>query len=140
MELLPQQRIKADGLLIDSLAKAEPRQIVRALVFVACDSDLAGKGQPVAVELRPSDFASRLEYRRALIDRKRRQSSGRNMSTLKALADLSLNPRGGTIGGTVVIEGPAGRVAEALLLPGVKKAVLDREISLVEPRRPTGRE
>jgi hypothetical protein len=123
-----------DLLLREALSRAEGEEVFRAVMLLA-SPEAEGGTPPTGQGQEPTQFGSRKAYREALIARQRANLSKTIGETLQALEGLSLRPRGGTLGRTVVIEGSARNILSALELPGVLHASLDREIILVEPRR-----
>jgi hypothetical protein len=85
-------------------------------------------------QARPSDFFSIAEYRRALIDHRTAVVKEFTGETIEALRRLSLHLVVGEVGRAVVAEGSAAQIADALQLPGVSSAMLDRPIGLEPPR------
>lgn len=136
MKLRESHIAKIDGLLREALEEAAGEETIRAVMVLASDADeQAAEDVETASEPQPSQFPSRAAYRQAMIER-RQTLVRRGIGKAKQdLANLSLNPRGGGIGHTVVVEGLASRVLASLDLPGVRHASLDRRIELVKPRR-----
>ena len=116
-------RAKADPLLAARLLSAAPDDIVRVVLWLT---------EPTVSSAPPLRAATAGGYRATLIDR-RRQELAFHTDTLKALERLHLNPQGGRVTTTVVVEGPAAAVEEALELPAVRNAALDREMDLIRP-------
>ena len=125
---------KADPLLWRALQEATGDEILRVLLLIEPLSDEV-KLDGSAGEKGPAPSTSRSAYRRALIERETRRLSDKLSETMEALQKLSLRPRGGRTSRTVVIEGPANAIARSLDLPSVRHASLDREVTLIEPRR-----
>ena len=125
---------KADPLLRDELERARGEEVLRAVLLLRPDGAIEGPAAP-----DPRDFDSREAYRRALIEARRRAIAGEVGETRRALEGLGLSPRGAELGRTVVVEGPAARILEAMGLPGVDHASLDRPIASIAPRRPDDR-
>jgi hypothetical protein len=125
---------KADPRLREALASAEGREVIRAVVRLGAPGQ-EENGAASSEGLDPGAFESRQAYRKAQLARRQEEVSRDIGDTVRALDELSLAPRGGKMGRTVVVEGPAHQVAAALGLPGVLHASLDRPMKLVEPRR-----
>ena len=117
---------KTDPLLRSALEHASDGDMLRAVLLLNQVED-----PDSAEELRPDQFPSRQAWREALIARRADQLTGDLTGTLQALEGLSLQPRGGTLGRTVVVEGPARQILTSLSLPGVRHASLDQPIHLV---------
>ena len=56
-------------------------------------------------------------------------------STLQALKELRLDPRGGELTPSVVVEGPVSSILEALQLPGVEAGLFDEPLSIARPAK-----
>lgn len=125
---------KTDPLLRDALRQAEGDEVLRAVMLLGPESGDDEKGR-VGQKLDPSQFPSRADYRRALIEQRQSRLADDIGQTLQALQGLSLAPRGGEISRVVVVEGSARQILVSLDLPGIQHASLDRPIELVEPRR-----
>jgi hypothetical protein len=78
-----------------------------------------------AVQIKPSQFASRIAYREALIDQRRSSLSTSIGPTIQSLRKLSLEVHGGQSTRAVVVEGSASNINRGLQLPGVRSAALD---------------
>lgn len=126
-KLLDEKRVaKTDPLLEETLKHARGDENIRAVVVLSSVEPTSRVDQ----EPHPSQFPSRQAWRKALINRRESQLSGEIGGTLEELRNLSLKPRGGTVGRAVVVEGPARDIAASLDLPGVRHASLDRTIEL----------
>jgi len=123
---------KIDPLLQDALKRAKRNEILRTVMLLSPVEEAGRERGDQAPD--PSQFSSRVDYRRALIEHRQVQLADDIDPTLQALRDMSLTPRGGMIGPVVVIEGTAGQIVASLDLPGVRHASLDRPIILIEPR------
>jgi len=133
MDLTPAHLRKVDTRLRDALEGASGDERLRAVVLLRGGGDGRDGTGP---EPDPSDFATREAYRRALIDWRSSHTARQIGGTVEALRRLELAPRGGAIGRTVVVEGPARRLLAALDLSGVEHATLDRPLEGPRPRRP----
>lgn len=129
---------KMDAALREKLALATEDEVIRAVILLDPETYKSKgdqtEGQESAAEaetdLDPAHFASRLEYRKALISKRQEEMRRGVGPTLQALAALSLNPRGGRMGSNVVVEGMASQIMASLHLPGVRHAALDQPIML----------
>ena len=133
MKLEARHDDKIDPLLWDALRRAKEDEVLRVVMVLGPEPGDTEKGLG-AKELGPSEYASRVEYRQALIEQRRTWLYDRVGGTLRALRDLSLTSRKETLSGTVVVEGPASQILTSLDLPGVYHASLDRPIELATPR------
>lgn len=121
---------KVDPRLRDALADAPDRAIIRAVMILGPDERDEEPSEP---DPHPSAFPSRAAWRRALLARREQQLARDTGRTVDALRDLCLQPRGGTVGRTVVVEGTARRILASLELPGVLHASLDQSIAVDHP-------
>lgn len=132
---------KADPLLREALQNAEGDEVIRTIMLLDSEGDTTesrgaesdAETETETEELHPSQFSTREEYRRNLIEQQKQKTTKRTRSTMQALLELSLRPVGGAISRAVVVEGSTRQIAAALDLPGVRHAILDRSIQLVEP-------
>jgi hypothetical protein len=130
MNLNDASSAKAEPTLREALQNASDQQVVRAVLVLRHEPEGVDGPEP-----SPSAYPSRVEYRRALIERQRRRlKEGEVGQTVRTLQGMDLKPRGGDLLEVVIIEGSADKVASALELPGVVRGDLDRTIHLVEPR------
>lgn len=124
---------KADDALRETLEKAAGQERVRAILHLEAPSaDASSSPSPPD----PTAFHSRADYRRAVVKHRWRTLDKDQGPTIQKLKDLSLDVHGGSLGRTVVVEGPAERLASGLALPGVSQGHLDQEMDLIEPVRP----
>ena len=129
MELTDDQRAKLDDELLAYLEAAHHSAEVRAIVSLARPEER--HEQIVADErIDPKDFPSRSDYRRALIDRQQSAVKANVGETLEQLRRLDLDLQGGKTTHTLVVVGTASNFAELLKLNGVRRAELDRDVSL----------
>jgi hypothetical protein len=124
MELSKTQRAKANPALQEQLRRSNASEVIRAIMRLDDDASRSS-----SESLHPSQFLSRVDYRRALINQKKAGFSDRT-DTLEKLERLSLQPKGGKLLNTVVVEGKARDILRSLLLPEVASAFLDEEIRL----------
>ncbi len=123
---------KIDKLLRKTLLEAEGTEVVRAVMVLGQLNNEQRRGPAPPT---PTQFSSRTDYRRALIE-SRQVEVGRIIGkTRQKLSELNLNPRGGKVGHTVVVEGRAEQILASLELPGVRHASLDQRVGLVTPDR-----
>ncbi len=132
MKLANIHAAKIDELLRNTLLEAEGNEVVRAVMVLGRPSDERRRG-PAPPE--PTQFSSRTDYRRALIECRQVEVGMIIGKTRQKLSELNLNPRGGKVGHTVVVEGPAERILASLELPGVRHASLDQRVGLITPDR-----
>jgi hypothetical protein len=125
MKLQKDQARKADAGLRKALESAADDEVVRAILALATEADAEATAAPA-----PGDFSDRVAYRKALIARQKHTLQAQTAAVRQALQELSLQVRGGTVLPTVVVEGPARAVAQALALPGIMEGSLDREFRL----------
>lgn len=122
---------KIDDLLCNALKEAEGNEVIRAVMVLGpLDSEPGREEAPP----EPLQYSTRTAYRQALIEDRRVKIGQAIGETRQKLAQLNLNPRGGKVGYTVVVEGPAAQILASLELSGVRHASLDQRISLVAPR------
>lgn len=138
MKLTERHIKKVDSLLLDALMRAQGDEVIRAVMLLGPEHEETEK-RGVSQTLDPTQFPSREAYRRALIAKRKSQLTPHLRDTLRALSELSLTPRGGTVSRAVMVEGPAHQILTSLELPGVCHASLDRPVELIGPRR-SGRE
>ena len=130
MDLEAGQRRKLDKPLKQVLQTAGEEEQIRVLLQLD-----DGQKASTTPALQPKDFASRAEFRRAANEQRRQQLETATADTRKALDRLGVRVRGGKLGRTVVVDGTAGQIAKTVALPGVKKAMLDREIEMEKSDR-----
>lgn len=121
-----------DALLREALERARGDERLRVILALASESaSQTSRETPID----PSQFASRADYRRALIEQRHGEIERSVGLVRQALAALSLRLLGGTISSTLVAEGTAQQVLAAIRLPGVRYATLDRQVqALRQPR------
>ncbi len=124
---------KVDERLRTALAEARGGEILRAVLVLGPAN--AADEVPFAVDVDPAEFRSREAYRQELINRQRKAVTAFAGETIESLNKLGLNPRGATLGHTVVVEGPAVNILMSLDLPGVAHASLDQPVLLISPKR-----
>ena len=127
MHLNSEQRAKADPLLQEILNHSSTDEMLQ--VVMVLDEDKANLSP--AETLKPSQFASRVEYRQALIDQRKKQlETGSVGQTIESLNNLDLIIHGGKASRFLVVEGTAAEIVKSLSLSGVKSATLDQIIRI----------
>jgi hypothetical protein len=134
MKLTAQHLAKADPLLQEALQCAHGDERLRTLMVLGPERHLTSNREP-----EPHQFPTRAAYRQALIEHRERQLADELADIMHALEELSLTVHGGRMSPTVVVEGAARRILQALKFPGVRHASLDRPIPPMPPRRPRQR-
>jgi hypothetical protein len=125
MRINPLSLGKADHRLRDVLASATGSEELRVLLTLRPAEEFFDA--PPA----PSDFPTREDYRRALIERRQRQVAASIGDTVRALSALGVRVIGETVLSTVIADATAAQFAAALAVPGVERAVLDRPLELI---------
>jgi len=125
-------------MIVDSLALGKAEHRLRDVLVAAHGPEelrvlltLWAKDEFLDTPPAPSEFASREEYRRALIERRERKLAAAIGDTVRVLKGLGVRVIGETVMRTVVADGTADQVAAALSVPGVERAVLDRPLELI---------
>ena len=128
MLLTPDQKKKSDPLLQEILSSSDGNDVLQVVMVLAEDS------VNNSIEtIQPSQFNSRVEYRQALIEQRKKQLQQGNVGkTIAELKKLSLQIQGGEASRFVVVEGTAEEIAKSLQLSGIKSASFD-QIVRVEP-------
>jgi hypothetical protein len=121
---------KTEPRLRDALHAAAGPEAMRVLLT------LSAPAEPEGPPPSPAEFPSRAEYRRALIERRERHLQRALGDTLQSLAALGIHVLGGEVMRTVIADGTARQIGEALGLPGVERASLDQRLDLIQPGRP----
>jgi hypothetical protein len=134
MKLAEAALSKADPVLRRALVNAADTDVLRALVTFYEN----GNHQ----DARPSDerpvrsnFESDSEFRKALLDWNDNEFHRRHQKAVETLTKLKLNPVELPATGTVIVEGSAKNIANALRIPGVQRLILDRPIEIERPPR-----
>lgn len=132
MKLTTQQLAKSDAPLQKALSDENDSTPLRVIMRLGRGDDLVSTTRDE--EINPARYPSRQEYRRALIEQQSRHVAEELSGTLQLLRELPLTLQGGgTISRSIVVEGAVKAIAQALELPGVLYAQLDRPIALIEP-------
>lgn len=130
MNLKEDQITKIDPLLEEFLMNAKGDEKIRVIMTLGDENQL--KSNQTLPILNPSDFSSSVDYRQALIERRKNQISQVIGETIQELQDLSLKPVGGTMSRVIVVEGSATDILRSLELSGVNHVSLDQLIGLPE--------
>lgn len=132
--LTAQALSKADESLRRTLKSAKKDAVLRAVLVLERDSEgLGNVDADPKPAVRPTQFSSRVDYRKALIERQASRNSAETGSTIDQLKELSLKVRGGKLTRAVVVEGSAAMIAKALKLRGVRSATLDQKLDAPRP-------
>ncbi|MGK7928135.1 MAG: hypothetical protein AB4290_23315 [Spirulina sp.] len=125
MQLSPEHIAKIDPFMEEALMQATGEDTMLAILNLEMN-------QPLVKEpFQPKEFPSYQDYRRALINYRKKEFSQALEETLKAIQNLSLQiMTGGTTSQTVVVRGTVKQVLKALELPGVRQGTIDRAIAL----------
>lgn len=124
---------KADDSLREALEQAAEDESMR--VILTLDEDKCGSVQSIKNGLSPSDFESRTEFRKALVNRRKNLLAEQFAETRKKLRDARLELRGGEISRVIVVDGNARDIARSLSIPGVLRVTLDKKISIPAPTK-----
>jgi hypothetical protein len=122
---------KTDSQLERVLREAVGDETIRVLMLLKAAGIVAHESASITSE----QFASRRDYRQAMIEQRKKSVEQIIGGTRQALKDLKLVPKGGAISRTVLVEGSAKQILHSLSLPGVEHASLDRPIATFETRR-----
>ncbi len=125
MQLKPIHLEKADQALQDALTKASGEEML--CVIFLLDHGLKDPTPPPPV----SNFPSRAEWRKAIVEKNLKRMWAAVSGTLDDLRALGLDPRGWELG-QAVVDAPASAISAAIELRGVELAVLDWEFELPE--------
>jgi hypothetical protein len=113
---------KADPELERALREADEDETVRAIMVL-------GNGELAHEPITAEQFASRHDYREAMIQKQRDSVERSTGGIRKAVQDLNLITQAGNISRTVLVEGAAKQILRALELPGVQHASLDQRLT-----------
>nr|MDJ0661407.1 NACHT domain-containing protein [Crocosphaera sp.] len=129
MHLTPEQRAKADPLLQEILDHSSTDEVLQVVMILDDDKTNLSPTET----LKPSQFPSRVEYRKALIEQRKQQlETGTVGQTIAELKNLDLTIHGGKGSRFLVVEGTAEEILKSLSLSGVKSATFD-QIIRIEP-------
>ncbi|MDJ0598308.1 MAG: NACHT domain-containing protein [Crocosphaera sp.] len=127
MHLTAEQRAKADLTLQRILDDSLSDEILQVVMVLNDDNSNLSDAEP----LKPSQFASRVEYRQALIEQRKEQlEMGTVGQTIAALNNLDLTIHGEKASRFLVVEGTAAEIIKSLSLSGVKSATFDQIIRI----------
>lgn len=118
---------KCDPRLRERLEAGDPT-LLRAIVKLETPTD--ANSEAPSPQLRPSDFPTNREYRKALIERRRSEILGAQRSFRARLDELGVTVKGEGLLGLIVVEGEADALREALDDDRVVSATMDQ---VVEP-------
>ncbi len=82
----------------------------------------------------PEMFSTRREYRQALVDHKEREIGPNVCSVVRDLRQLGLVVAAAPLSGSVVVEGNAQQLKNALELHSIVAACTDASLSLLQPK------
>lgn len=125
MKLKPEHLEKLDDPLMEEVlmqARGEEELIAIA--------SLEMKTLPVKEPFHPKDFPSYQNYRRALIDYRKREYAEALGETIRQLKQLPIQFRGGELSRVAIVQGTAREMLQVLELPGVCQMTLDRLVAL----------
>lgn len=120
--LSPTERNKADDNLRAALEQAAATDPLRVIIFLQPSA-------PSATLATISAGPDRTSIRKALIAEQKESNKASFGDAIAAMKAMNLTVHGGESTRALVAEGTAAVVAQALGLPGIKHAVLDRAIS-----------
>ncbi len=120
---------KADPSLRDVLRRATGTEIIRTLLT------LGATPMPREMAEDGAFGGDRAAYRRRMTEQRERSVKDHIGSVIHELEALDLHPKGGTVNPIVVVEGTTEQISRTLELSGVRHAALDRELTLIEPRK-----
>ena len=124
MKLKPEHIDKIDPLLEQALKQARGNEKLVVVMSLELKKPL------VSSPFHPKEFPSYEEYRKALIDYRKREFAEGLEETFQKLRNLSLKTTGGTLSNVLGVQGTAKQILQALELPGVRHATIDRMIGL----------
>jgi NACHT domain len=120
---------KSDPILLDRLMHAKEGEVLR--VAMTLNVELSESGQTLALPtLDPSQFASRVDYRQALIQQQQTWLTTALGTTMEDLENLSLKTYGGNTSRVIIAEGTAEQIIKSLELVGVHHASFDQSLRL----------
>ena len=124
MKLKPEHIDKIDPLLEQALKQARGNEKLVVVMSLELKKPL------VSSPFHPKEFPSYEEYRKALIDYRKREFAEGLEETFQELRNLSLKTTGGTLSNVLGVQGTAKQILQALELPGVRHATIDQMIGL----------
>ncbi len=135
MQLTDEQRAKLDSELLALLESAEDSKVIRAIVSLGPPQSKGGVER--TSEPTPRQFASRHDYKRALIDLQQATVKANIGETIEQLRQLDLELEGGCTTHTVIVVGAASNFAMSLKLTGVRRAEFDGVYDLAAAGSPS---
>jgi hypothetical protein len=127
MNLTPFQQAKIDPLLREVLTNAGKDEQLQVIIILQEDNLEASSTN----QILPSEFPSRTEYRKALIEHTKQQLAITVEQTVTALQNLSIDIQWqGETSGALVAKGLKSQIVEAVNLPGVKSIIADRIVKI----------
>ncbi|MEM9542683.1 MAG: NACHT domain-containing protein, partial [Cyanobacteria bacterium P01_E01_bin.42] len=124
MKLKPEYLEKLDPLTEEVLMQARGEEELIAI------ASLEMKTPPEKEPFHPKDFPSYQDYRRALIDYRKREYAEALGETIRQLKQLPVQFRGGELSRVAIVQGTAQEMLQVLELPGVRQMTLDRLVAL----------
>lgn len=123
---------KADPLLRSKLSSGNQEERLRVVLGLGDES--VSRHIP---DMQDFGGRSRREARAALIEERKKRIANDINDILHQLDKFPLTIEGGEMSSYVTVEGRAGDIFEALKLQGVRDAHLDRDLTLIRPRKKT---
>jgi hypothetical protein len=127
MRLEPLLLSKVDTKLRDVLFGASGFESLRVLFKLRVERTIT------TITPAPHSFASREAYRKALVDQRELQIAASTADTRNQLQALGIRILGGTLSPALIADGTAQQIGQALVLPEIESASLDRSVDLVHP-------
>lgn len=125
MKLKEEHIAKIDPLMEAALRQSHGDEEMIAIINIDLKNPL------VKDPFEPKQFSTSEDYRRALIEYRQQEFAEGLRDTLQEIGNISLKIlSGGTISRTLVVEGTAKQILQALELPGVRYAAIDQLIAL----------
>ena len=124
MKLKPEHIDKVDPLLEQALKQARGDEEMVVVMSLELKKPL------VSSPFHPKEFPSYEDYRKALIDYRKREFAEGLEETFQELRNLSLKTTGGNVSKVVGVQGTAKQILQAVELPGVRHATIQQLIGL----------
>lgn len=131
MLLTETQQSKVDEHLLGELRNAKGDEKITVCMSIVRAVEWSSEAP------EPSQYPDRVAWRRALIAFRQQEVRESISDVLEQLRAMELQILGGNVSHMVVVLGTAQRIAEALSLQRVGRAVLDQPLSPPRPRRGT---
>jgi hypothetical protein len=131
MDLSKTDITKIDKQLQDRLRQSRGDEVLRVAIILVPDPRFEKNLN--LPHLDPSQFPSRTDYRKALIEQQQIYLEANLANIIQELRKLSLNINGGMTSRVIIAEGTAQQILNSLELPEVYHASLDREIKIIPP-------